>query len=371
MLATERNLHSQKILQSVTEVDDASINTRRQLKGRFLEKDKLQMSSYIKDLEKTILLNKSIISDLLTSEKSAALYKKTIEKLNRENIGLQNKVKELVRERDNAQSRLLVCEQMIEELKSRENDIEQHCTEKSKEMIEQLDVKEYVLQSYERRFRKAMKLLQKYKERDINIRFFLNEVTDENDNKKSMTSVIEENEVLVKKVKKICSEISKYRKEINALIQENTDGLNIQLQEIAEEQNTSEGIPVSARQIINNAELNIKELDSLIVRLNTDKQHIIKTITKLRNENSSWKKLNAKLSQEFYDISDELRNLKGKYNFNHVSKKPYKRARKSSQDEKRATLEKEEDFGNVSSIVEDYKENEFFSFYQDINEEDD
>ena len=246
MLATERNLHRQKILQSVTEVDDASINTRRQLKGRFLEKDKLQMSSYIKDLEKTILLNKSIISDLLTSEKSAALYKKTIEKLNRENIGLQNKVKELVRERDNAQSRLLVCEQMIEELKSRENDIEQHCTEKSKEMIEQLDVKEYVLQSYERRFRKAMKLLQKYKERDINIRFFLNEVTDENDNKKSMTSVIEENEVLVKKVKKICSEISKYRKEINEWIQEKTDGLIIQLQEIAEEQITQEEIPVSA-----------------------------------------------------------------------------------------------------------------------------
>eukprot|EP00826_Nyctotherus_ovalis_P023373 TRINITY_DN1795_c0_g9_i1.p1 TRINITY_DN1795_c0_g9~~TRINITY_DN1795_c0_g9_i1.p1 ORF type:complete len:367 (+),score=121.19 TRINITY_DN1795_c0_g9_i1:200-1300(+) len=365
MALTERKARPEKVLKLVTDIDDASITSRKRLKGVFLEKDKQQMKSYIQDLEKTILLNKGIISDLLSNEASNAVYKNTIKKLNRENSELQGKVKELIRERDSVQARLLVCEQMAEELKGREADLEQHYADKSREMLEQLSIKEYVVQSFERRLRKAVILLQKYKEHDVNIRFLLRELAEDGSKKKSMKNVVEENEILLKIMKEIYAKIEHFEQELHCLAHGKSsefllsDSPQVRLNEKS----------VSAKRELNKVETYAKAINDLLVKLKKDKLAIEHNFMKTREENRNVSSLNTRLSKKLDRASEELRLAKRKDRVAHVVKKETKRCRRSSVTEERTELNDEQNFGDMSSIIEDCRENEFFSFFQDINEE--
>jgi len=57
-------------------------------------------------------------------------YKRTIEKLNRENALLSKQVKQLAKERDDAQYRALINAQLTENYKEKERDIYTECQEK-------------------------------------------------------------------------------------------------------------------------------------------------------------------------------------------------------------------------------------------------
>lgn len=365
MALTERKARPEKVLKLVTDIDDASITSRKRLKGVFLEKDKEQMKSYIQDLEKTIILNKGIISDLLSNETPNTVHKNTIRKLNRENSELQGKVKELIRERDSAQARLLVSEQLVAELRSREGDLELHFAEKSREMLEQLSIKEYVVQSFEKRLRKAVILLQKYKEHDVNIRFLLRELAEDGSEKKSMKNVVEENEILLKIMKEIYAKIEHFEQELHCLANDKSsefllsDSPQVRLSEKS----------VSARRELYKVETYAKAINDLLVKLKKDKLAIERNFMKTRDESRNVSSLNTRLSKKLERANEELKLSKRKDRVAHVVRKEGKRCRKGSVAEERTGLNDEQNFGDMSSIIEDCKENEFFSFYQDINEE--
>jgi len=365
MALTERSAKPDKLLQLVTDIDDVSITSRKRLKGIFLEKDKQQMKSYIKDLEKTILLNKEIISDLLSSEASNAVFKNTIKKLNKENSDLQIKVKELIKERDTVQAKLLMCEQMVEEFKSKESDLEKHYAEKSREMLEQLSMKEYVVQSYERRLRKSISLLQKYKEQDVNIRFLLRELAEDGTEKKSMKNMVEENETLLKIMKELYAKIEHFEQELHCMAYEKSsefflsDNLQVKLKEKA----------MTSRRELNKVETYAKGINELIVKLKREKLVIENKIIKMKEANSNMNSLNMRLSQNLLAKKEELKSYKRKNKVPHTLNKPTAKIRKNSQTQKKTGLNDERNFGDVSSIIEDHKEHEFFSFYQDINDD--
>ena len=105
MALTERLPEPFSVSPFVTDVNNGSAATRRKLKAIFLEKDRFQINHYIKDLEKTIILNKEIISDLIGSKGGNINYKQILGKINQENMNLQLKVKELINERNSLQSK--------------------------------------------------------------------------------------------------------------------------------------------------------------------------------------------------------------------------------------------------------------------------
>eukprot|EP00826_Nyctotherus_ovalis_P059504 TRINITY_DN8282_c0_g1_i1.p1 TRINITY_DN8282_c0_g1~~TRINITY_DN8282_c0_g1_i1.p1 ORF type:complete len:365 (+),score=89.14 TRINITY_DN8282_c0_g1_i1:183-1277(+) len=363
MAMTERSVKPGKVLKLVTEVDDASVNSRKRLKGTFLEKDKQQMRDYIKDLEKTLALNKEIISELLSAESSSATHKNTITKLNKENCELQKKVKDLIKERDNVQSRLLVCEQMIEEFKCHENGLEQQYEEKAREMLEQLSMKEYVVQSYEKRLRMALNLLMKYKEIDANVNFFLKEMSINGNEKLTMKNVVEENESLIKIMKELHMKLDNFERELFSLATQKTkelpfsDGPNSKLQ------------MKFGRQELNKVCTYAKGITELVTKLRKDKLILEHNFMKMKITNDNMNTLNKRLSKSLFAATDELRQLKAKTKLPHTIKPAIKKARRNSQTQEKTGLKEEVSFSDISSIVADHKENEFFSYCQDINYE--
>eukprot|EP00826_Nyctotherus_ovalis_P033794 TRINITY_DN2754_c0_g1_i6.p1 TRINITY_DN2754_c0_g1~~TRINITY_DN2754_c0_g1_i6.p1 ORF type:complete len:361 (-),score=131.04 TRINITY_DN2754_c0_g1_i6:145-1227(-) len=350
-----------KTLQLVSEFSDGSITSRKKIKGSFLEKDKFQTKNYLKDLERTVLLNKEIIMDLLSEDKTSVPWKKIIEKLNQENKGLHTKVKELVRERDGVQTKLLLCEQMIEEFKGREAKIDLHYAEKSKEIVDQLNRKEYVLQSYEKRFRKAMQLLIKYKEKDANIRLLLKDLDEDNSSKKCMTNVLEQNETLTVTVKAIHQKIAKLEKDLRELcnakekefdMRDDMDQMRAQIK--LKEGSLTQRKSTSAQSLADS-------LTELVVQIDISKELIARSLQKLKEENLSLVNLNAKLNQDLLKTVKELKAFR--------SRTLAARGKRSwSVEGRKVAIEEDlgKDFGNLSGIRGDDENS--FSFSQGDNQ---
>ena len=195
------NLKHEKILSTVSELNTDSISSRQKLKGRFLENEKFQMSSYIKDLENTIAINKSIISSLLSDNKNGTVPKESAEALNTENLKLQNQVKNLTVNRDSLQSKLLIAEQIIEEYRGKELAYENQINEKVQELLEQLNKKEYVAQSYERKFNKLLPAIKKYASVDSEVANLVRNLNVHIMDNQKITNLVERNEMLATEVK--------------------------------------------------------------------------------------------------------------------------------------------------------------------------
>jgi len=101
---------------------DLSLSKPYNSKASFIENDFLQMQNYIKNLEKTVAINKEIINDLC-SKTSKTSDGKFVDKLNIENKELLQQVKKLTKERDELQTKVLVSEQIIDEFKKKENEM--------------------------------------------------------------------------------------------------------------------------------------------------------------------------------------------------------------------------------------------------------
>jgi len=120
----------------ITEINsDIFIKKKFNSKASYIEKDFFQMQNYIKNLEKTIAINKEIINDFC-SKASKNVEQKLVDKLNFENKELIQQVKNLTNERDELKAKLLISDQMIEEFKKKENEISKEYETKSKQMIE-------------------------------------------------------------------------------------------------------------------------------------------------------------------------------------------------------------------------------------------
>lgn len=358
MAQTARTSNKTNTLSLVTDLHDGSITSRKKLKASFMEKDKFQTTNYLKDLEKTIILNKDIIKDLLVADKSNVPWKKIIEKLNLENKGLHSKVKELIRERDGVQNKLLLCEQMVEEFKSRENTIDQHYAEKSKEIVDQLNRKEYVLQSYEKRFRKAMQLLIKYKEKDAKIRLLLKDLDEDNNSKTCMTNVLEQNETLVVTMKTIQQKVVKLEKDLRELSNFKEKEFDIHdVDQMKEQIKLREGSLTQRK--TTSAQSLADSLNEVMAQIDINKELIARNLQKLKKENMNIVKLNVKLNQDLMKATKKLKIFKSSKQVKNVG---VKRSHSAGKKE-----EEDTDFGNLSGIHAADNENSF-SFSQDNNE---
>ncbi len=173
---------------------------RKQLKGSFIGRDKDQLGSYVKDLEKTLGINKEIISELVSSAPGDAGMKRAMEKLNQENAELHRQFSKISKERDDSQAKLLICEQIIDELNNKYDESTKEYEEKQKELLDQLSRKEYAVQQQERRYQKIEELLMKRAHNDQEIGKAVKSLNLHMDAPKRIVNVIEENDELARKL---------------------------------------------------------------------------------------------------------------------------------------------------------------------------
>jgi len=393
MSSTSRN-HNQnsKIMPSLTEVDEATATSRKRLKGMFLEKDKMQMSSYIKDLEKTVALNKAIISDLISADKNDSdVIKKSFEKLNTENANLQTQIKKAMKQRDDVQARLLICEQIVEELRGREKDLESQYLEKNQEMLDQLNRKEYVLQCYEKRYHKALNLLRKYSEKDGEVRLLLKEIHTYDGEQKCISNVLEENEALATEVKTAREKVAMLGSKFTELAIDAAKGSIVSVKQTGSIVGDTNSIPLQikkssatknpstfARKEASAAAAEAKALTELVSQLQNDKEIIGESIKKLTEENEEIKKTNEILHKENEELKQklsasvaEMNEMKKSFTItlekhrkltaNHKDKEMIGEGNLPIHERKESVLAKKSDILDISSINEEYKD-AFLSF---------
>ena len=137
--------------------DDKIMASRKEIRKSFVEKQQISSDSYKKDLEASLYINKQIINDLLTGKNTV------VKELNEENRRLIEKVQALVKERDEVEAKLLISQQIVEEYKMKEQTATVEYKQKEIEWIDQLNVKEYILQIYQYNINQSLKLLKPYK----------------------------------------------------------------------------------------------------------------------------------------------------------------------------------------------------------------
>ena len=107
-------------------------------KQMFYEKENEQMRLYLKNLEKTILINKELINNLCNNDSSSNI----IQKLNQENLLLIDEVKSLKYEIEKMQSQILLNDQVIQHYTKKDEELTLEFAKKISEVYEKLGKKE-------------------------------------------------------------------------------------------------------------------------------------------------------------------------------------------------------------------------------------
>ena len=160
-------------INSCTEPVNASIELQKRLKDSFLSKEKLQISEYVSDLEKTLEINKQIITDLLTGINLEQTVKNLTTFLNKENEILHSRLRNAIKERDLCQAKLLVTNQIITENKSKFKTYEQQLNENRKNFLFLLKKKDESINSISQYLKTALNFLKKYYKKDTKVKEFL------------------------------------------------------------------------------------------------------------------------------------------------------------------------------------------------------
>jgi len=196
---------------------DASMTSRNKVRVAFLEREKKEIASYISDLEATISINKAIIQDICcANSKDSNSYKQAISKLNEENLKLTRQLKDLKKERDEALGKVLILEQMIDEVRSKDNEQINELKEKNEELLEQLNLKEYHLQTFEKRCNDAEALVIKYLKNVPEVIEALGENHTQIPKNISISNVVIQNAQLKQKMNDLTSEVNRLKKELSS-----------------------------------------------------------------------------------------------------------------------------------------------------------
>ena len=196
-------------------VCDNCATSRGKVRASFLEREKAESYSYISDLETTIAINKSIIQNLCdTTDKGALGCKKALCRLNEENAVLQQQNKILKKQRDESMGKALILEQMIEEIKSKDQEQIDELREKNAELIEQLNCKEYHVQVFEKRYNDAEALFLKYLKTIPESMQALGVIRSPIVETRSISNVVVQNSQLKEKIAELVLEISRLKKEL-------------------------------------------------------------------------------------------------------------------------------------------------------------
>ncbi len=312
----------------VTEMDDDSFCRVRKLKAKFVDTDKAQMAGYIKDLEKTLQINKEIMTDLFapsTDSKTDAGQKQLLEKLNRENIHLSGQVQKAIKERDDAQAKLLISEQLSENSKDKEQEIATDCAERERELLVQLDRKEYAVQCSQLRCDRATALLQRYASTHDEVKQYLDSLkADAVGTTQKISNVIEETEELSKELT-----AAKRRIEDLEMVDHDLRTANEQLTLSINEMKLFGGKPAGAGRTVPGLDLSkvrrpgdkpmtdagyMHKLEESIMllskrtkELETENRELLQKNMQFQNANVSLLKLNTSLSQELQEIREQTK----------------------------------------------------------------
>ena len=289
-----------------------SATSRQKLKGFFIDRDKNQITNYIKDLENTIAINKTIIRNLMSESAQKDPSKSVMNSLNEENIKLHEQIKEVKNDRDDLQSKLLITEQIIEEYKGKEVNIEERMSEKVQEMIDQLNKKEYVVQSYERKLHRLIPVLKKYAFRDPEIQQLIQTLNIQINPKKMITNVVEENEVLSTEVQTARAKMAELESKLTEITQKNGDYLSIDKNRKGLEMRLySNSLILGSNSTIDDTQKMIME-NRLLKEKN---KGLIEELDLLRDGLKSMQKKNEILGEELDKAKQEIEKLKAE-NFN-------------------------------------------------------
>eukprot|EP00826_Nyctotherus_ovalis_P009196 TRINITY_DN12422_c0_g1_i10.p1 TRINITY_DN12422_c0_g1~~TRINITY_DN12422_c0_g1_i10.p1 ORF type:complete len:240 (-),score=20.59 TRINITY_DN12422_c0_g1_i10:612-1331(-) len=88
--------------------------SKSSVKSKFVEIDRAKVTAHIKDLEESLMINKDLLEKMIDGSDINEVSKSLLISLNRENVNLLRKVKEITKERDELRCKLLITEQMIE-----------------------------------------------------------------------------------------------------------------------------------------------------------------------------------------------------------------------------------------------------------------
>ena len=251
------------------------ITSRGKLRTAFFDDQKKEDRNYISDLEGTLMINKTIIKDLLDAQlKESDKKKSLLQKLNDETLILQKSIKEFKNKYENEKSRNLILEQLIEELKLKTQEQFNELKEKNAELVEQLKLKEYYLQVFEKKCNDAEYLILKYLRTIPEASDVLEEINAPI-KKGAISNVIVQNSELRKKIKEL-------NNEVNALKQQTS------IEEI--------------KRIKQNLRAKINEL----TEENVNQREKLEKETKMNKE---LYELNEKLSSQLKNLNDQISSL--------------------------------------------------------------
>ncbi len=209
-----------QIFPSATEPCVVLPTERSKLKATFIQRDKSQLEGRIKDLEKTIRINKEIIAELLNGVQGSPQAKGVLEKMNHENRLLQTQLKTASKERDDYRGKLLISEQIISNYKTKEQEQAGEFQEKIRDLLDQLDQKEYVLQYIQLRYNRMEAMLRKYSAKEDEIFILMRDLASEciDEPNSRITNVIEENKSLLLELKEAKTKIKGLESKLASVI---------------------------------------------------------------------------------------------------------------------------------------------------------
>lgn len=271
-----------------TEAGGGNSPARDEIKGKFMGQEQIQTQNYIKDLEKNLFINKQIITELLSQEKSQGQIKKVIDKLNSENANLQDQLKKAIKERNEYQGKLLITEQIVENNKTKEQEICKEYDEKILNLVDQLNRKEYSIQCMESKYNRIKILLNKFSHKDPELKKNIKELRLELPENSKIVNVVEENAALIQEL----NEEKKKVQELNQQLANARDGnkkLEIQIQALIQEQKPSKN-----GNVIN------------IPKLKLPSEDYVEQTKRMQREIGNLYKLNVQLSEALEQAKEKL-----------------------------------------------------------------
>ena len=131
-----------------------------QQKAQFLEKDNEQLKHYVKDLEKSLKINKEIIDSLLQG--TDRTMQTVILKMRQDNENQYMTVKKQFEEIKSANSYILILEQLNQEYKKKEMENNNIFLDQILNLKQQIEKKSFIVDSKEKSFNDLMQFVRSY-----------------------------------------------------------------------------------------------------------------------------------------------------------------------------------------------------------------
>eukprot|EP00826_Nyctotherus_ovalis_P038910 TRINITY_DN3688_c0_g5_i1.p1 TRINITY_DN3688_c0_g5~~TRINITY_DN3688_c0_g5_i1.p1 ORF type:complete len:344 (+),score=116.88 TRINITY_DN3688_c0_g5_i1:3-1034(+) len=180
---------------------------RKLVRLNFIASEKDQAKLYTRDLEKTLKINKEVITELISTSLPEEKYKKALERLNGENAILHAQVERLMLEREEVAGKLLITEQIVATLRKNEGECYKELMEKQKEILDQLNRKEFLMQKLERKYEKALTALKTLEHKDQDASRILKLLKADKRVDCKLTNVVEQNEQLQTELMKVKAKV--------------------------------------------------------------------------------------------------------------------------------------------------------------------